>query len=311
MPKLPKLEEGLSAPNVRRIWKGRGLWFAFLFSILFHGMTIITLNFFNFQSAQNIIPPSPIEVSLMDAGTLREILDKRAQVVPLAEKQIVETSKSGRDEAPNDSRFVGETDQTVDRQTMAKVVAPFNHGGGDKKVVEAKRPGKSVNDLSLSDLSLVKFDPHVELPPSKAQIVAASSFGDGVGIDSSSDFVEDVPLGDTTALNTVEFKYFGFYHRIRQKLEQHWGLSVRETAEKMFRGGRSIATSDNLVTALIVQLDEGGNVIKVKIVGTSGVQELDDAAVSSFNKAGPFPNPPKGMIKNGMAIIKWGFVVKS
>jgi len=42
------------------------------------------------------------------------------------------------------------------------------------------------------------------------------------------------------------------------------------------------------------------------------VKELDDAAIESFNKAGPFPNPPKDLISNsGTAIIKWGFVVKS
>jgi protein TonB len=311
VPKLLKSDEGFCATNTKTIGSGRVLWFAFLSSILFHGLTLISLRFYDFQFKQKVVSQSPIEISLMEAGTLREILEKREKTLPLAEKQIVETAKTGRDEAPTESRFVGEKDQTVDRQTMAKVVAPFHQGGGDKKVAASKRQGKPAKDLSLSDLSLVQFDAHEELSPSKAQIVAASSFGDGEGVDSSSDFVEDVPLGDTTALNTIEFKYFGFYHRIRQKLEQHWGLSVKETAEKMFRGGRNIASSNNLVTALIVQIDEGGNVIRVKIVGTSGIQELDDAAVNSFNKAGPFPNPPRGMIKNGMATIKWGFVVKS
>ena len=44
---------------------------------------------------------------------------------------------------------------------------------------------------------------------------------------------------------------------------------------------------------------------------TSGVEELDAAAIESFNKAGPFPNPPKEMLENGRAKIEWGFVVKT
>jgi protein TonB len=49
----------------------------------------------------------------------------------------------------------------------------------------------------------------------------------------------------------------------------------------------------------------------VLILSSSGQQELDSAAVESFNKSGPFPNPPKGMLKNGVAVLEWGFVVKS
>jgi outer membrane biosynthesis protein TonB len=44
---------------------------------------------------------------------------------------------------------------------------------------------------------------------------------------------------------------------------------------------------------------------------TSGIKELDDAAIESFNDAGPFPNPPKGLVVDGKVTIEWGFVVKS
>ena len=60
-----------------------------------------------------------------------------------------------------------------------------------------------------------------------------------------------------------------------------------------------------------VLLDSKGNIVDVMIQSTSGISELDEAAVESFNQAGPFPNPPKGMIQNGRALIEWGFVVKS
>ena len=131
------------------------------------------------------------------------------------------------------------------------------------------------------------------------------------GFAQSNDFVEDVPLGDMTRLNTIEFKYYGFYHRIRQKLEQHWGNTLREKASKLFKTGRRLPANENMVTSLTIILDIKGNIVRVAVKGTSGVKELDDAAIESFNKAGPFPNPPKGMMKSGRAQIEWGFVVKS
>jgi protein TonB len=126
----------------------------------------------------------------------------------------------------------------------------------------------------------------------------------------SNDYVEDVPLGEQTHLNTTEFKYYGFYHRIKQKLEQHWGASLQEKMERIYKSGRQVASIDNRITSLVVKLDEKGNIVEVQISSTSGVRELDDAAIESFNKAGPFPNPPKGMMENGVARIEWGFVVK-
>ena len=131
------------------------------------------------------------------------------------------------------------------------------------------------------------------------------------GLARTNDYVEDLPLGDMTRLNTIEYKYYGFYHRIRQKLEQYWGNSLREKADNLHRSGRRLASNTQKITALTITIDSKGNIVDVYLKSTSGVQELDDAAIESFNKAGPFPNPPKGMLKNGRAKIEWGFVVKS
>ena len=131
------------------------------------------------------------------------------------------------------------------------------------------------------------------------------------GLAQNNDFVEEIPLGDMTNLNTTEFKYYGFYHRIRQKLEQHWGSSIKDKAKNLYRSGRRMPASENLITSVAVTLDETGKIINMQIQGSSGVRELDQAAIESFNKAGPFPNPPKGLLIGGRATIQWGFVIKS
>ena len=137
-----------------------------------------------------------------------------------------------------------------------------------------------------------------------------------VGLDAQIQYFEDMAQfwlvdADFTKLNTQEYEYYGFYHRIRQKLEQFWGLNIQEQANKIFKQGRSIASDSNLITGLTIRLNERGEIVDIVLKSTSGVKELDDAAVESFNQAGPFPNPPKGMLQNGKATIDWGFVVNT
>ena len=131
------------------------------------------------------------------------------------------------------------------------------------------------------------------------------------GLSQNNDFLEEIPLGDMTNLNTTEYRFYGFFQRIRRKLEQHWGRSIREKAKMLFKSGKKLGQKEHKITALTVTINNKGQIIEVVLKSKSGVKELDDAAIESFNKAGPFPNPPKGFIKNGSAKIEWGFVVKS
>lgn len=131
------------------------------------------------------------------------------------------------------------------------------------------------------------------------------------GLSRSNDYIKDIPLGDFTKLNTQEFEFYGFYHRIRQKLEQFWGRNIQDQADKIIKQGRSIASGTNHVTALQIELNERGEIVKVRVNAASGVKELDNTAIRTFNEAGPFPNPPKKMLKNGRAYINWSFVVNT
>lgn len=258
-------------------------------------------------------------------------------------RQIVATETNGKKEKPVNSRFAGEKDQVFDRQTMAAANGSFKAAGLGKKegsvsslaqstpvinkVAESK-PKKMIKDLSLSDLGgfkmadLEKMEKEVEDSfeaatkklgsENKSAALGVERGKIGInGLAQNNDFVEEVPLGDMTNLNTTEFKYYGFYHRIRQKLEQHWGSSIKDKAKNLYRSGRRMPASENLITSVTVTLDDHGQIVDMQIEGTSGIRELDQAAIESFNKAGPFPNPPKGLLVGGRATIQWGFVVKS
>jgi len=233
----------------------------------------------------------------------------KVKILQSYKKQIVQSADSQTPTTPKETKYLSDKDRAFDRESVSKNIDKFNQGG----------KGNAANDISLSDLSTFEKDHHplkegaVRYSQAKKKnSVAGTQNGNPLnqGVSSTNDYVEKVPLGDLTYLNTTEYKYYGFYFRIRQKLEQFWGRSIHEKAEALISEGRNI-TQDDLITALVVTMDAKGEIKTIVVKGPSGVKELDDAAVESFNQAGPFPHPPKGLIENGVVTIEWGFVVKT
>jgi len=254
------------------------------------------------------------------------LLDKNKKEIELPENlkksakkmQVVQNEDQGKKERPQDTRFLGEKDQTFEKNSIARRVGIFEESGkgvktGEREVGGEKKPDTKVDSkkISFDDLKMASLQPKEIEKFKKGGKILGTEKGTkkDPGLSASNDYVDDVPIGEVTNLNTIEFKYYGFYNRIRKRLEQYWGNSLRQKAESFFRQGRTFS-SEVKVTSLLVTIDSLGNITRVQLKSTSGVNELDEAAIESFNKAGPFPNPPTGMLINGEATIEWGFVVR-
>ncbi len=244
---------------------------------------------------------------------------KKKQVVTTEQSKIVKNNKSN---------LLSEKNNVVKKETKAKIVESFKKAGkgnnkhitqkAQKRVLEksknvkklAKKKTNKKGNVSLKDLSFSSKLPVM----AKRDLVKGQKRGDAKvrGVAKNNDYLEEVPLGDMTNLNTQEFKYYGFYYRIKQQLEQYWGASIRKKIERVYKknNGRFPA-SDKFLTSVRVVLDGKGRIVDVLVRDSSGISELDEAAIESFNKAGPFPNPPKGMLRNDRAAIEWGFAVTS
>ncbi|OIQ18244.1 MAG: hypothetical protein BM556_08245 [Bacteriovorax sp. MedPE-SWde] len=241
-------------------------------------------------------------------------------------KQIVTTEKRNLD-IQKDAKYFSEFNNSTERQTRASNIGKFNKAGkGNSKIdsrsqkAVAKKEAKKVakkkvtknkrgkKKVSFKDFAFTK--PAKQLKHTK-NLVKGTKNGSkqNKGLAQNNDYLDDVPLGDMTQLNTKEFKYYGFYYRIKQRLEQHWGKSLKAKMDKLYKKKGRFPASDKHLTSLKVVLDSKGNIVDVFVRSSSGVSELDEAAIESFNKAGPFPNPPTGMIRNGRASIEWGFAV--
>ena len=289
-------------------------------------LSLIANYFFMFFPISNV-NKLPLSVKKKPNKIKLRILSEK-KVKDSKKKQIVNTNENLSKEVPKDAKFLGKSNQTFKKEVKASKIGTFKKAGKGinkakslkrkqkKKLVKKKIIQRVKKKIKLSDLSLKKVGS--QLLNNKFFVKKERDARNGqrfgsvneVGVAQNNDFLDDIPLGDMTNLNTTEYRYYGFFQRIRRKLEQHWGRSLKEKAKILFRSGRKLRSKENKVTSLTVTINKKGEIIEVLLKGRSGIRELDEAAIESFNKAGPFPNPPKGFVKNGQAKIEWGFVVK-
>jgi len=235
-------------------------------------------------------------------------------------RQVVE-SEAANQAKPKNADYLSERDQSVDQQTKAQQIDSFRKGGPMAKAGSGGKPRIGLKDLAPPSSKPVAAPTQAEIDgmreQEKKQIAkqeysaGGEQSADNAG-SASNDYLKDVKEGDRTLLNTKEFVYFSYYRRIREKLEVAWNTKLRSTLDTYMYGGRRLANDKNYVTGVIVVLDRNGKVTAVKILQRSGARDLDDAAVGAFNEAGPFPDPPAGLIdQNGQIQIRWDFILQS
>jgi TonB family protein len=119
----------------------------------------------------------------------------------------------------------------------------------------------------------------------------------------SVDHLEDVDSGDETALTAKRFVYASFFNRLKRQVAQHWDpVSVWRRRDPT----GTVYGFKTRVTDVRVSLSRKGELAKILVTTPSGVIELDNEAIRAFRSAGPFPNPPDGLIQKDN-LITFGF----
>lgn len=288
-----------------------------LASIITHiGLGLLLLFFSVRQSSLN---EKAVEVVLVNPDELK----KDATIDPEKDKavQIVETdSKFANNQLNEQAKYNSEKNNTVDKETRAKTGAEFKnslkHGSQSSQGQKSQKMQRQQKATALANLFKDDFDPYAALKKKteaqEQKNLARAQNGAQAGEASTTNDNLSVQEDLITKLNTKEYKYYGYYHRIKLQLNQWWQPKVREKVTKMMSQGRTVASEENRTTRLIIILNDAGTLVKVQVLAESGVRDLDDAAVEAFRAAAPFPNPPKGIVeKDGTVKIRWDFVVES
>jgi TonB family protein len=113
----------------------------------------------------------------------------------------------------------------------------------------------------------------------------------------------DVPEGDGTFLNTREWKYAAFFNRVKQAVSAKWDPNGRLKHRSEGLGAMT------RLTVMSVTLRPDGSLADLYVAQSSGVDVLDAEAMSAFEKAAPFSNPPPALVEQGFIRFAFSFHV--
>lgn len=303
------------------------LFWGLLFSVLAHVTFLIAripvwyATDFADTAAQDT---RPIEIAEIPPEVLQQMLQQQRQPKPKPAKtkdlEIAETEDAGNRELDPDAKILSDRTQTAREQMRAQNIDDFRakKGTGAKgfdKEQAALPPtgsgGEAPSEDGIGEGTAGDKAAGVKRDWQTLSLKDLGLGGDGGAMAATDDRLSDVPIGERTILSTREFRYFSYYHRIKELLRQYWKPSVERQLAKIWGKGGTVR-EDEMVTKVLVLLDTKGRIQKISRLSSSGVVELDQAAVEAFQKAGPFPNPPKGMLdEDGFVRIRWDFILKT
>lgn len=310
---------------------------ALLLSVALHGMLTLLVWLQPEFLIRDAFKNKKTEIELVDAS---ELLQKMKE----AERgQIVSQDQRVNNEVPKDSKYLSQHNQKVEKETRAELNDRFRNSTGtggpqasqetpgearktneqtlsenERKLENAETPSKERRETHKNILtdangpalgkSLKDFKPDFRPKPLP---MGQQASGGGEGPSATDDHLK-VAKGLQTLLSTREFVYYSYYNRIKERLRQYWEPKIKEKMERVMRQGRTIASDVDRVTKCVIILDHTGTLVRVQVVGASGLVDLDEAAVEAFRAAAPFPNPPKGIVeKDGLIRIRWDFVLEA
>jgi protein TonB len=281
------------------------------YSVLFHATLFALWMMLGAQVAEKMNREQPKYI-LME-------VDPLPKSIPQTKNQVVQTQTVEKSKTVAPDAFLGEQNQIVEKQTISmpktgtaartmKANQPTQ-----KEAVAEKAPVKPA--IITATGKLAKFGiaisaDQTESPKPKARsnpIEEAALTAQARG-----EYVKGFRDGEQTMLNTREYVFYGYFQRIRQRLDHAWEKSLRDRLTKYFYRGRQLASETDYMTQLLVSLNKEGHITRVQVIGASGTGELDEAAIKAFNDAGPFPNPPTGLVDTGgQVLVRWDFVLKT
>jgi TonB family protein len=261
-------------------------------SLSLHLMLILLIALYTTVAPKIQTKDEPISISFIEPKSGNE---KQRSIVQPSEGELTEKAKK--------DSYLSDKTRVVKEERAATNIGSTLPSGQPKVAQQAKSKPISVSDLG------VKITTKQTETNEKQKNWASNSLGEAVH---GGQYIQGLKQGETSALNTKEFVFFSYFERVRRQLDQTWQPMVRGQIERIYKTGRHLASQTDFTTRTLITINTKGEIVRVQLLQESGAMDLDSAAIGALNKAGPYPNPPKGLIdENGNAQIRWDFVLKT
>jgi TonB family protein len=256
----------------------------------------------------------------------------RAVAEPRPRGQVVDVAP-GNGQVDPASKYLAETSNRVSKETRAREQTAVYRQAAPKNVAPLAPPvargqaagytappvaaagqvdkftglGGSRSRLSqlLREASVGRDEVNPEAEAKGGQQSGEGNSGEPSG-GAPNDDLSGVAAGDGTFLNTREWKYAGFFNRVKQAVSARWDPNGRLRSKDP--RGRGFGAIDR-VTLLNVALRPDGTIYEIVVAQSSGLDYLDAESVKAFETAQPFANPPPALIQDGLIRFAFGFTV--
>ncbi len=260
-------------------------------SISLHLLFLIVAFFYVTHGPKLDLNQEPIEVAVLET-------DKATPKNSIVKRSAGEQVKYAKKDA-----YLSDKTRAVREEQSSRNEGEFTEGG-----VPDQRPLAARPKLGLSDFGLkLKVQPQDDF--NKQRNWAKTQLGEAL---KGGQYIQGMKEGEFSALNTKEFVFYSYFERVRKQLDQAWQPILRENVHRLLKSGRHLASNSDFVTRALVTMNQKGEILRIQVLEESGTQDLDQAAIDALNKAGPYPNPPKGLIDSmGHVEIRWDFILKT
>ena len=233
---------------------------------------------------------------------------------PTAPSRAVVQKSEGiqTDHAKKKSYLSDQTRVTEHERSAARPGDVDAMGGSQTTVPKVQRHAENHSaekEINLGDLGVkVQMTPK-STPYDQQRHWANAPMGEAIR---GGQYIQGMKTGEVSALNTKEFVFYSYFDRVRKQLDQAWQPMLRDQIHQLYKKGRTLASNSDYVTKTMVTLNTKGEILRVQVLEQSGTYDLDQVAIDALNKAGPYPNPPRGLIgQDGTVQIRWDFVLKT
>lgn len=227
------------------------------------------------------------------------------------EGQIVEVAPPEVEEIPEEADYLAEHDQVVPEETRSErykvnpEVLSRQYSRDEKMEMEDLMDLQVDKPSTGAEAGNDRFDPdrdgslaavhsrHLLTNKEGTQDPVPSSHMSSALAGAPQNDLLDEERGDAVALNTKEYLFAGYLNRIRRLVNFFW----QQNLDNLSRSASARLVKPRYTTSVHVILDGYGALEYIEVVSESGSPELDDALVRAYRLAGPFPNPPEGLIE--------------
>lgn len=235
---------------------------------------------------------------------------------------------------PPDTRFLSDRNHRAGKQTVSRYAGVYPNLA-PKPEMRAGTRREAGGDEGRENSSAKGREgapaPSVKPPPDRDEGLARSDGGEGgrrsegkrgpdlsVGPESLARALagpnmdgthEGLEQGETTNLDTREFKYATFLNRMRGAIGDQWYPRVRSASHDRDPDGSMFFYKERTVV-LSLTLDVSGRLTDLSVLESSSIDFFDSVAEAAVRAAQPFPNPPRGMFGgDGVTHIPFAFTL--